>query len=233
MAFAKRSAMGYFMLRQGWVFALLVAAGLGLGAYEISAHQTVSRFASEGVDAVGQVTQKSDYSGRKGSNRTYRLSYSFPTPADPYTHGLQSVSEAFYDAQSEGADIVVRYLPSDPAISAVEPDKIAKGFWLGMAASIGLVLGGIAGGAFAMSRARACVTLRETGEVRSATVTGHQTEGKKKAKGHMLWSDASGTVGRTLTAPLSDLLPIGASITIFADPERRLKGVWEGDIGSR
>ena len=66
-----------------------------------------------------------------------------------------------------------------------------------------------------------------------ATVTSQQTEGKKNKQGHMLWRDASGTEGRTLTAPLADLLPVGTSITVFADPERRHKGVWEGDIGSR
>lgn len=233
MIFEKRTPLGYFWRQQGWVYVLLVVAGLALGAFKISEGQTASRMSAEGIDTVGQVTNKSFSLHGTPSRKTYQLSYSFPTPADPYTHGMQSVSLAFYDAQSEGAEIVVRYIPSDTTISAVEPESIVKLFWVTLAASVGLVLGGIGGGAHAMSRARTCVALRDAGEVRTATVTSHKTEGKKRNKGHMLWSDATGMDGRTQTRLLSELLPVGTAITIFADPEGRKKPVWEGDVGSR
>ncbi len=84
----------------------------------------------------------------------YRVSYSFATPDDPYNNGIQDVSEAFYDVQSEGAEIVVRFIPSDASINAVEPESMAKLFGLTLVASVGLVLVGLTGGALAIRRAR-------------------------------------------------------------------------------
>ena len=151
----KRASAGNFWKQQGWAYALLVAAGLGLGAYAISTSRLAARLATEGIEGVGQVTNKSESRGNKSSNRTYQMSYSFITPEDPYTHGKQNVSKAFYDAQTDGGDIRVLYLPSDPTISAVEPGKIANAFWPTLGVSIALVLGGLAGGGYALSRARA------------------------------------------------------------------------------
>ncbi|WP_372841774.1 DUF3592 domain-containing protein [Phaeovulum sp.] len=233
MRFKKRTAVGYFWHQQGWIYALLILAGIALATFKITEAQAAARVLADGVEAVGQVTDKS-YSSRAGKGlTTYRLGYSFPTPDDPYTRGEQVVSQTFYDAQSEGAEILVRYLPSDVGISAVEPDSLATLYWLALAASAGLVLAGLAGGAYTILRALACVGLRETGEIRAAEVTGHVTEGKKNTTGHMQWRDAVGMTGRTDTRRLGDLLPVGTAITIFADPEGRRKAVWEGDIGSR
>ncbi len=142
-----------FMRERGWVYALLIAAGLGLGVYEVSSYRTASRFAAEGVDSRGVVTHKSDYSN--GNRKTFRLSYTFPTPDDPYTHGTQNVSGPFYHAQTEDAEIVVRYLPSDPSMSVVEAANVTKGFWVGMLLSLGLVLGGAGGAFIGCVRARA------------------------------------------------------------------------------
>ncbi|MEQ9462447.1 MAG: DUF3592 domain-containing protein [Haliea sp.] len=142
-----------FMRGRGWVYALLVAAGLGLGVYEISSYRTASRFAVEGVDSRGVVTHKADYSN--GNRKTFRLSYTFPTPDDPYTHGNQNVSGPFYHAQTEDAEIVVRYLPSDPSMNVVEAASMTKGFWMGMLLSLGLILGGAGGAVLGWSRARA------------------------------------------------------------------------------
>ncbi len=141
-----------FVRERGWVYALLVIAGLGLGAYEMASYRTASRFADEGVDARGVVTHMSNYSNN-GTRKTFRLSYTFPTPGDPYTQGTQDVSGPFYDAQAEDAEIPVRYLASDPSMNVVEPANITKGFWVGMLLAISLVLGGVGGAVLGWSRA--------------------------------------------------------------------------------
>ncbi|WP_197493359.1 DUF3592 domain-containing protein [Woeseia oceani] len=234
MNYKKRSMADYLMLQQSWVYAILIVAGLGLAAIKMSSYSTFSRVSVEGVEAVGLVTNKSEQrSGRDNKGKTYRLSYSFETADGSYIQGIQSVTEAFFDAQAVDGEIAVLYLPSDPQTNFVEPSKLTKGFWVAVFASIGLILGGIAGGFFAVSRARECISLRETGEVRTATVTSHEIEGQKKEKGHMVWRDESGDEGRSLVSPLEKLLPVGASITVFADRQGHLKSVWEGDIGSR
>jgi len=222
--------------QQGWAFALLVIAGLGLGAFKISDYQTASQFAEDGVEVVGEVTHMTDYSSRTGSggsSKKFRVSYTFATPEDPYNNGIQDVSERFYEAQTDGGPITVWYLPTDPTSNAVDLDKLSSGFGLTLAIAAGVIIAGMIGLNFSLARARACIKLRETGETLVATITHHVTEGKKKLKGHFQWHAADGREGRSLTAPLADLPPVGSSVTIFADPARRLKPVWEGDIGSR
>jgi hypothetical protein len=232
MSYKKRTVAGYALRQNGWAFAVLIIAGLALGAIKISASQTASQFAANGVQAVGQVTNMTE---RKNGNhaRTYRLSYTFPTAADQFYNGIQSVSEEFYDAQTVGADIAVTYMPTDPTVSVVEPEKLTKGFWVTIAAALGLIIAGIWGGLFTVSRARASIQLRDTGTVTTTTVISHIIEGKKKLKGHMQWRDDAGKEGRSTTISLADLPPIGATITVFTDPARRQNAVWEGDIGSR
>ena len=237
MSYQKRSLAGYVWRQQGWAFALLVIAGLGLGAFKVSAYQTASQFASDGVEVIGEVTHMSDYStssGKSISGRdTFRVSYTFATPSDPYNNGIQDVSERFYEAQTDGGPITVWYLPTDPTSNAVDLEKLSSGFGLTLAIAAGVFIAGMIGLNFSVARARACIKLRETGDALVATVTDHVSEGKKKIKGHFQWRDADGLEGRSLTAPLANLPPIGSSITIFADPARRLNPVWEGDIGSR
>ncbi len=236
MNYQKRSLASYVWRQQIWAFALLVAAGLGLGAIKISDYQTASQFAEDGVKVVGEVTHMKYYSSRTGSggsSKTFRVSYTFATPEDPYNNGIQGVSEQFYEALTDGAPIAVWYLPSDPTSNVVDLDKLSSGLGLTLAIAAGVILAGAIGIGFSIARARACIKLRETGETLVATITHQVTEGKKKLKGHFQWRAADGREGRSLTAPLADLPPIGSSVTIFADPAQRLKPVWEGDVGSR
>lgn len=236
MSYQKRSLASMVWRQQGWAFALLVIAGLGLGAIKISDYQTASQFAEDGVGVVGEVTHMTDYSSRtgsSGSSKTFRVSYTFATPSDPYNNGIQDVSERFYEAQTDGGPIAVWYLPSDPTSNAVDLDKLSSGFGLTLAIAAGVFLIGMIGLNFSVTRARACIKLRETGDTLAATVTDHVAEGKKKIKGHFQWRDADGREGRSLTAQLADLPAVGSSVTLFGDPAQRLKPVWEGDIGSR
>ncbi len=210
-------------------------AGLGLGAIKVATFQSASRFADEGVEAIGQVTHMTSYdSGRHGTFReTFRISYSFATPIDPYTNGLQDVSETFYEAHTDGGPISVIYIATDPTVNVVELAKLSKGFWISMVAAAGLIVAGAVGAYFAATRARACVKLREAGTVTTATVAAHAVEGKKKRKARIEWCDSTGLTGTSLPMPLAQLPEIGSAVTIFSYQHGRLKPVWEGDIGSR
>lgn len=231
MIYKKKSVAGYMWRQHGWAFALLALAGLGLGAIKISAYQTASQFAAHGVEVVGEVTHMTDYSTK--SRPSFSVSYTFATASAPYNNGNQAVSKSFYQALTDGGPISVWYLPSDPASSVVDRGKLSAGFGPALALAAALILAGVIGGSFSISRARACVGMRETGDALAATVIEHVSEGKKKLKGHFQWRDSSGAVGRSQAAALADLPPIGSPVTIFTDPARRLKPVWEGDIGSR
>lgn len=237
MSYQKRSLASFVWRQQGWVFALLVIAGIGLGAIKLASYQTASQFTADGVEVIGEVTHMTDYSTSSGKSisgrNSFRVSYTFATPSDPYNNGIQDVSEQFYKAQTDGGPISVWYLPSDPTSNAVDLDKLSSGFWLTLAIAAGVFLAGAIGLNFSVARARACIKLRETGDTLVATVTDHVSEGKKKINGHFQWRNADGLEGRSLTAPLANLPPVGSPITIFADPAQRLKSVWEGDIGSR
>jgi hypothetical protein len=231
MTYEKQSVAGYMWRQQAWVFALLILAGLGLGAIKVAAYQSASRFAAEGIGVIGAVSHMQDYTS--GKRKTFRISYSFATPADPYNNGSQGVSEAFYDAQTDGGPIPVIYLPTDPTVNVVELSKLSKGFLITLAAAVGLIVAGVIGAYFAASRAYACVQLRKSGKVATVTVANHAVEGKKKKKARLEWRDAAGETGRSYPMLLADLPEIGSSITLFMDPEGRQKSVWEGDIGSR
>tara|TARA_R110000868_G_C10760210_1_gene753875 strand:+ start:87 stop:782 length:696 start_codon:yes stop_codon:yes gene_type:complete len=231
MSYRKRSIAVYLWRQQIWVSALLVAAGLVLGAIKVSTYQTASQFAEDGVKVIGEVTRMTDYSS--SSRKTYRVSYTFATPADPYNNGIQGVSERFYETQTVGAPIAVWYLPTDPTSNVVDLEKLSSWFGLSMAIAAGVTLAGAIGAGISISRARVCIGLRENGETQIATVTHHVVEGKKKLKGHFRWRHADGREGRSLTAPLASLPAVGSVVTLFGDPAQRLKPVWEGDIGSR
>ena len=231
MAYKKRSAVGYMWRKQAWVFAVLVLAGLGLGAIKTADYQLASRFDAEGVEVIGAVSHMNDYANR--NRETYRISYTFDTPDDRYNSGLQDVSETFYDAQAVGGPITVWYLPTDPTVNIVEPTKLSSGFWVTMIAAAGLVFSGFIGAYFATVRARACVQLRETGKVTTATVSAHAVEGKKKRKARIEWRDSTGITGSSLSMPVAQLPAIGSTVTIFSDQHGRQNPVWEGDIGSR
>jgi len=162
MSYKKQTVAGHVWRQNVWAFALLIIAGLALGAIKMSALQTASQFAANGAQAVGQVTDMTAQNSGK-SRKTYRLSYTFSTADDPFNNGIQNVSKAFYDTQTVGADIVVTYLPANPASSIVEPEKITKGFWVGIAAAAGLVLAGIWGGMLSVSRARVSIRVARHG----------------------------------------------------------------------
>ncbi len=235
MTYEKRSALAMFWRSGGWIALLLIFAGIGIGLYNATSRQAASLLASDGAEAFGEVTNKT----RSKSNKSYsyRVSYSFPTPDDPYTRGLQNVTVEFYDSVEVGGPVSVRYLPGDPTISEVDIGRTATMGWRGLALTIGLLAAGIGGSGFLIGKARALIGLRDHGEMREATVTSHAVDPKQKAntkdQARALWTDAKGGSGRSRPDDPGKLPPVGDTITIFADPAGRIDAVWEGDVGSR
>lgn len=235
MSYQKRSAVSLFLRGQGWVCLLFILAGVGLGYSSTNGLDTVSQLSSSGIETTGEVTNKTE-SHRKGSSRSYSVSYSFPTTGDPYTRGMQAVTREYYDSIAEGDQVPVRYLPSDPTVSETEFGSPVSHQQLALFIAAALILIGLGYGVFLFRRARCSIWLRERGELRQAEVNGHDIENKdsdKAKRARALWRDASGKEGRSLLCALSELPPVGATITVFADPEGKMQGVWEGDVGSR
>lgn len=135
-----------------WVYALMILAGIALGMIKYNAYQTAYVFSKDGVEVLGNITHMTDHTGSK--RKSFSISYTFATATDPYQNGEQMVSEAFYDAQTDGGQIGVVYLPSYPSQSVVDLGKLSGGFGLTMLAALGLILGGAAGGYLAFQRAR-------------------------------------------------------------------------------
>lgn len=148
----KQSVIAALWRQQIWIFALMVLAGIGLGAIKISNSQTADAFSENGVEVIGEITHMTDYSGSK-NRKTFSISYTFATTADPYNRGEQRVSQGFYEAQTEGGPITIWYLPTDPTQNAVDLGKLSQGFGLTLMAALGLILAGIVSGGFAVKRA--------------------------------------------------------------------------------
>ncbi len=236
MTYKKRSVVAIFWRSGGWIALLLIAAGIGIGLFNVTSRQAGSLLASEGQEVLGEITNKAR--SRNGKSYSYRVSYYFPARNDPYSPGLQDVTASFYDGVEVGDEVPVRYLPSDPTISEVDVGRTATMGWRGLALTIGLLTAGIGACGFLLGRSRALIGLREHGEMREATVTSHAVDPKRKdsAKDQMrlVWTDAQGGTGRSRPYDNADKLPpVGDTITVFADPTGKFDAVWEADVGSR
>jgi len=141
--------------QQIWVYPLLVAAGVGLGAFKISDYQKAAAFTDHGVKVVGEVTNLHENISNKPN--TYDVAYIFATEADLHSRGNQRVREQLFDTLSEGGPINVWYLPDDPKQSAVDLGHLTRYFWLALLCSAGLIFTGLVGGWVAVKRACATV----------------------------------------------------------------------------
>ena len=148
----KQSVIGALWRQQIWIFALMILAGIGLGAVKISDSQTADAFSENGVEVIGEITDMTDYSGSK-NKKTFIISYTFATTADPYNSGQQLVSQTFYEAQTKGGPIAIWYMPTDPTQNVVDLGKLSRGFGLTFMAALGLILAGVISGGFAVKRA--------------------------------------------------------------------------------
>ncbi|WP_458793033.1 hypothetical protein [Yoonia sp. MH D7] len=144
------------MRDKGWIYALMIIAGIALAGFKFSENQSAAEMANDGVDAIGIVTHKKQSQTKSGSGSTvhYSLSYSFAIPNAPYVTGMQDVSKTLYDSVSEGAEITVRYILTDPSINVADLTNMNTNFGLALMAAAGLFFSGLIAGALGIRRAQ-------------------------------------------------------------------------------
>ncbi|MDO6458666.1 DUF3592 domain-containing protein [Celeribacter halophilus] len=163
---------------------MLVAAGVGFGAFKISEYQKVTAHTDHGVKVVGQVTNLHETITNKPN--TYSVSYIFATEADPNNRGLQRVREQLFDTLSDGGPVDVWYLPVDPEQSVVDLGDLTRYFWLALLCSAGLIFTGLVGGWFAAKRARATIIAQDRQRHEGRLVFGHSQ--RDSAQNHLICS---------------------------------------------
>jgi hypothetical protein len=151
-----QSGVGHFLRDKGWVCALMIIAGIALAGFKFLENQSAAEMANDGIDAIGIVTHKTQSQAKSGSGSTvhYSLSYSLAIPDDPYVRGTQDVGKTLYDSVSEGAEITVRYIPTDPSINVADPTNRNTNFEFALMAAAGLFLAGLIAGALGIRRAQ-------------------------------------------------------------------------------
>lgn len=222
----------------GFLCASAVIAGLGAGAWAWQAHRIDTRW----TPTTGVLLRKDAVSGTGPGGEVYRLTYRLTAPEDEGFISTLEVYRAAFDAAHVGDAVPLRVAPGahgkavedSRATWALVPDFL---FEAGILALFGTALG-----IRALRIARRMASLRDTGERRSARVTAVERVCwlRRSSNWRMTWQDEAGQSGRTKLdgqdwwrGPGPGFPPVGATITIYADPTGRLPAVWEGDCGAR
>ncbi len=227
-----------FMRGWGWMsfFPLLFAVVFGLVA--MFEGRKMERLEADGAEARAQIVGKdvevkTDSDG--DTTRTYYLYFRFDHRGGAW-EGRDSVSRSFYNGLAVGETTPVRYWRPDPDVNEIEPGSTVTSVW------ITKIISAITLAAFAAwfwivwDRSGRAIRVRERGERRRATVTGHfrtNVRVNKRPRWKLEWTDEKGVGGRSFMMPGDRLeaWPEGTEIWIYADPRERLKSVWEGDVG--
>lgn len=207
----------------------LVTGFIGLGLWN-SAHQ----MAREGVEAVAQVTDRrirttTDSDGNRTTR--YIVSYAFRPSSDQRVEAEDAVSRDFYDGLEVGGPVSVRFLPSDPARSQLQPAGVAGPVALlivaVVAAGIMVVLAW-----FFWGNKLSILRAARSGEVREARVTGSEATNVQvngRTQYRVTWTDAAGQPGRSAMMDYQALPRAGEVLRIYVDP-RTGRGWWENDF---
>jgi hypothetical protein len=236
-----RSVSGVMVMStSGWLYGLLVVAAFSLCGLAVSQSWNAQRLQTQGVTAVARVVRRETSTHRCGTQKHRRtctdhdLVYSFPTALGQQTV-TRDVSRAEYDRTRLGAQRTLRYLPSNPWVWEDAPGDARNG---AVATGVaGAVLAGA--GALGLSRlhrrVQAMVRVRDTGELRQATVTNHRDTGTRingAALWVVQWRDEAGDSGEALARFGLTLPAVGQQISVYADPKGVLPSAWEGDVGA-
>ncbi len=176
--------------------------------------------------------------GTSGKGNRFWVEYQFE--AQGRNTGSAPVSESEWVAYRPGRPIAVWYLPDDPDNHSISPGGalwqtlifcLLGAFFLSCA-----ILGTLA----ILVRTIRQAYLRSVGLPMTATITRIASSGRSSFISQswiMIWKDETGRQGRsdprTAWFHSREPLPIGTTITIYADPKGRLPSVWEGDCGAR
>jgi len=243
MVFPKRTTFALFWRDGGWMFMVVILVALAFAVFAVSARREAQSLTRDGRDAMGVITQKyqrmSGTSSSRSRTTTYYVRYTFKNAAGAQVKDIQDVSDAFYHRVKDGDQLQVRYLPEHPTTSEIEQGRAASASILWEAVALAIFIGGLIGLIVWLRRARARVMLRDHGVSLQAIVTAHDLIKRGKNRklppkhGRALWRDDADGTGRTLVHLIGDLPAVKQDIVIFADPLKKQRSVWEGDVGSR
>lgn len=234
MTYPKRSALAMFWKGGGWAAVVIVAMGVAFGSAAVVQRTFAQKLSSQGVTVPGVVTTLTQTG--IGDDRRYRADYAFTTAEGETVSASQVIAYGSYRSLSEGQDVEVTYLPSDPSQSEVIRGRTGRSGWVFMLFSAAMLAGGLVWGWIGIGRSRIEVALREHGTLRRATVIAHEVAAKSNdqpIRWIARWRDETGAEGKTLPHKDATLPKIDATIRVYADPKGGAKAVWEGDVGTR
>jgi len=155
----------------------------------------------------------------------------FPTASGEEVTRRYTVPRAFYDRVAQGQPIPVRYLPSAPAISEVEPGAVSGSARSMTVLALALVVLAVVCFLVAVRALGSQRRAARDGEKRTARIVQHVAHGSRKAR-HFFWAewlDAHGGTGRTAANSVARLPAVDSSVTVYIDPKAG-RGWWEGDF---
>lgn len=248
MAHARKGALRMVGVGASVAGAVLLAAAVASFVGSMTFLLAALEFRSDGVYVMGRVDacwgQGSDcVGGVVATCDDCAAAYAYQVGGQIY-HGIRKTERTTYDILEDGARIMVRYLPREPANSftSFSPDAADReggndvfAVFLGIQGLACLL--GFNGMLWKPYRqARQVVWLRDLGRVRGATVLSHEVtpDGEEgPLEWRMRWKDEAGQWGQSDWRPVDDLPSVGAAIVVYADPAGQMPAVWEGDSGTR
>jgi len=105
-----------------WRTLALVCAVLTAPALAFLQGWTYWQLASDGVETLGVVTDKTVYRGNRTTR--YEVKYRFKDGLGRWRSGSQDVRSAVFDTLAEGRQTVVVYSPSHPEANAVSMESL-------------------------------------------------------------------------------------------------------------
>ena len=186
----------------------------------------------DGEDATGQVTRL----WMQGSGKSLEMFVAYEFNADGrFFSGENSVTLTLFRTLSEGDFIALRYGKNDPQLSAItifgeHRGLRAFGFCMLFLVVLVLLLAALSSQIEASYR---MTYLLKVGARRSAVVINYAnapgvSDGSLSS---ILWQDETGAAGQSRMMTATRLPNLGATITVYADPEEKLPAVWDGEFG--
>ncbi len=230
--YPKRSLIGLTFRSGGWMFLFVLFLATVFGFSAVMSAQTEQAFIREGQTTEAVIIKKS--SDSTSHSTSYTVSYQFETADGTSEYDIQGVSRAFFDSVEKGHRYPVRYLPSNPTASEIEIGHGAKSGDQFMTLAALLFVIGFGGMLIWVRRAKAKITLRNTGEIHRAEVMAHDLIERRNGEakyGRAIWREGD-NIGQTGALPLGNLPQVGQMITLYTAPSGK-PAIWEGEVGTR
>lgn len=159
----------------------------------------------------------------------YGVDYSFS--AGQTFRNAATVEPKLWATLKPGRALDIWYRRDNPEQQELQHSPQFWGTLAAVAVSLVVCLFGALGLVLGMIGFGRAIVLRETGTRRTAQIT--QLKSMGRTGWFALWTDETGQTGYLYRGRRRNLPPLGATITIYADPTGRWRSVWEGNCGAR